>query len=151
MSPVVLDLPSNHNRTLRLYAHCARTSQQVGGQDIGSAGAGSVALLVLNLADTAAAISSVSLNNSWQLAPRTEWILTAPGGDLASHRVEVNGKQVSATPEVLAAPALHRLGRLVQDCHPAGAAFGCARGLWTLPPRSVGFAILQLASATACP
>ena len=106
--------------------------------------------LALNLADTAEAVSSVSLNNSWPLAPRTEWILTAPGGDLASHRVEVNGKQLSATAQVLAAPALHRLGRLVQDCQPDGAASDCSRGLWTLPPRSVGFAILQLAHATAC-
>ena len=123
MGPVVLDLPSNRGKTLRLYAHCALDATP-----------GSVAVLALNLAGNAQA---VALGNSWQVAPRTEFVLTAPG--LASHQVELNGRETNPTPQMLAPDTLRAFGRNVSTAT-----------AWSLPPRSAAFAILHAADAKAC-
>ena len=63
-------------RTIRLYAFCSRSMY------------GGVVLVAINVNDSP---RNVAFQSSFSLAPRQEYRLTAPGGNVSSTNIELNG------------------------------------------------------------
>ena len=121
----VLSVTGDEASDALVYAHCA--SERFGSN-------GTVTVFGAN-----PSLEAVSLAVSKPALPRIEYILTAPGGDLASQTPVLNGDEERPL-------ALGPDGSLPpMDGHFCGAE-GCADGL-VLPPRSQGFFVLLAARA----
>ena len=119
-----LDAPPEVNSTAAVHAFCA-----------GGGPPGAVVLAFINLAD---APLDLALGGGLAAAPRVEFFLTAPGGNLTADAVLLNGAPLTVDAQ----------GRLAQQPVPGRAV--SAAGAPSLPPQSFGFIVLTAAAAPAC-
>jgi hypothetical protein len=119
-----LDAPPDTNATLAVHAWCA------------AGGGGAVALAYINLG---AAPVALALAGVGAAAPRVEFILTPPGGNLTADGALLNGALL-AVDAAGALPVMPVPGKVV----PAGG------GPIVLPATSYGFVTLPEAASKAC-
>ena len=113
------------NSTLAVHAWCSNKM---------AAPAGSVTLVYINVASTPV---SLALGGGLATLPRTEFIMTAPGGDLTADGALLNGVLLS----------VDGAGKLPAQPIPGVAGAGT---LITLPSESYGYIVLPGAGAAAC-
>lgn len=129
----VLSVGGDSGSSAVVYAHCA--SERYGSN-------GSVTVFAANPSLAVVTLQVSFLGRPGLTEPRMEWILTAPGGDLASRTPVLNGDRERPL-------QLGGDGSLPSmDGAFCGGAAGCVGGL-RLPPRSQGFFVLLAAQASA--
>ena len=107
-------------RMTRVYAFCSLTYP------------GGVVAVALNINTT----SNATFQFNFAMSPRLEYQLTAPGGDVSSQQIELNGVVLTAQPDG-SLPALTPIA--VDDGAPI-----------TMYPLSYGFFVFPQANAPAC-
>ena len=108
-------------RTTRVYAFCSRVTD------------GGVTVLALNIDSQP---TTFEFQATFTMFPRLEYHLTAPGGNLSSFQVELNGELLQASPSG-ALPAFNPVS--VNTASPI-----------TLQPTSFGFFVFPDANSEAC-